>query len=81
MQDVLANVVRGRVVYLDLRHDQKHQLRDPDGQLALLILRHMLGARDATGTDRNNLPNTMLAFQAVAQPNQQASTARDTAEA
>jgi hypothetical protein len=66
LHDVLANVRRGRVTYLDLAHEQRRDLRDPDGQLALHILRHLLGARAATGTDHDRFPITMLAFQAVA---------------
>jgi hypothetical protein len=43
--DVLAAVQRGRVVRLSLDADQKAAFRDPDGQLALSVLRHALAAR------------------------------------
>jgi hypothetical protein len=45
MQDVLANVCRGRVAYVCLTPYQKATFRDPDGRVALDVLRHLLGAR------------------------------------
>lgn len=45
LQDVLANVCRGRVAYLALTPEEKRALRDPEGQIALDLLRHLLGAR------------------------------------
>lgn len=63
LQDVLAAVTPGRVVRLALTPEQKRALRDPDGQLALDVVRHLLGARPAAP---NRFPLTGLAFQAVA---------------
>jgi hypothetical protein len=63
--DVLAEVRRGRVVYLCLTPDQRRGLRDRDGQLALNVLRHLLGAR-ADRRDPERFPLTEAAFQAVA---------------
>jgi hypothetical protein len=61
--EVLANVRRGRVAYLSLTRDQRRQFYDPDGKLALDVLRHLLGAR----TDRQErFPLTEGAFLAVA---------------
>lgn len=45
LEDVLAAFVRGRVARLRLDDDQKRAFRDRDGQLALEVLRHFLGAR------------------------------------
>jgi hypothetical protein len=45
LQEVLAGVCRGCVVYLALTRAQKRALRDPEGQIALDVLRHLLGAR------------------------------------
>ena len=63
--EVLAEVRRGRVVYLCLTPEQKRRLRDPDGQLALNVLRHLLGAR-ADRHDPERFPLTEGAVQAVA---------------
>jgi hypothetical protein len=62
---VLANVVRGRVAYLVLTPEQKRALRDRDGQTALDVLRHLLGARDAIRAPER-FPLTEQAFQTVA---------------
>jgi hypothetical protein len=62
---VLANVARGRVAYLVLTPEQKRALRDRDGQIALDVYRHLLGARDAIGAPERH-PLTEGAFQAVA---------------
>ena len=63
LQDVLANVRRGRVVYLALTRAQKRALRDPEGQIALDVLRHLLGARPMTP---ERFPLTEQAFQTIA---------------
>ena len=62
---VLANMVRGRVAYLVLTPEQKRGLRDRDGQTALDVLRHLLGARDAIRAPER-FPLTEQAFQTVA---------------
>jgi hypothetical protein len=62
---VLANVVRGRVLYLDLTPEQKRALRDRDGQVALDVLRHLLGARDAIRAPER-FPLAEQAFQVIA---------------
>jgi len=62
---VLGRVMRGRVVYLCLTPEQKRRLRDRDGQLALDVVRHLLGAR-AERRDPERFPLTEGAFQAVA---------------
>ena len=61
--DVLANVCRGRVAYICLTREQKKTLRDPEGRIALDVLRHLLGARPMTP---ERFPLTEQAFQAVA---------------
>jgi hypothetical protein len=48
LQDVLANVCRGRVVYICLTREQKREPRDSEGRIALDVLRHLLGARPMT---------------------------------
>ena len=63
--EVLAEVRRGRVSYLCSTPDQKRQLRDSEGQLALEMLRHLLGAR-ADRRDPERFPLTEGALQAVA---------------
>ena len=63
--DVLAAVRRGQVTYLCLTPEQKRGLRDRDGQLALDVLRHLLGAR-ADRRDPERFPLNEGAFQAVA---------------
>jgi hypothetical protein len=45
LEAVLANVQQGRVAYLMLTQEQKRALRDPEGQIAVNVLRHLLGAR------------------------------------
>jgi hypothetical protein len=65
LEAVLAQVVRGRVAYLVLDQEQKHSLRDPDGQRALDVLRHLLGARETVGAPER-FPLTEGTFQAVA---------------
>lgn len=65
LEAVLARVVRGRVAYLVLSPEQKRALRDRDGQRALDVLRHLLGARGAIGAPER-FPLTEQAFQAVA---------------
>jgi len=44
---VLAAVAPGRVARLALTAEQHRALRDPDGRLALDVVRHLLGARAA----------------------------------
>ena len=61
--DVLANVCRGRVAFVCLTREQKTALRDPEGRIALDVLRHLLGARAMTP---ERFPLTEQAFQAVA---------------
>jgi hypothetical protein len=63
LEQVIANVVRGRVAYLCLTREQKRQFNDSDGRLALDVLRHLLGAR---ADQRERFPLTEGAFQAVA---------------
>jgi hypothetical protein len=63
LQDVLADVRRGRVVYLCLTPAQAKSLRDPEGRIALDVLRHLLGARPMTP---ERFPLTEQALQAVA---------------
>ena len=43
LQDVLADVRRGRVAYICLTREQKKALRDPEARIALDVLRHLLG--------------------------------------
>jgi hypothetical protein len=62
-EDVLANVCRGRVACLVLTREQKGALRDPEGRIALDVLRHLLGARPMVP---ERFPLTERAFQAVA---------------
>jgi hypothetical protein len=63
--DVLGEVRRGRVAYLGLTPDQRRALRDHDDQIALDVLRHLLGARKDR-RDPEDFPLTEAAFQAVA---------------
>ena len=63
LQDVLAGVRRGRVAYICLTHEQKRALRDPEGRIALDVLRHLLGARPLTP---ERFPLTEQTLQAVA---------------
>ena len=53
----------GRVVGLDLTREQKRELRDAEGQIALDVLRHPLGARAAVGAPER-FPLTERAIQA-----------------
>jgi hypothetical protein len=43
LRDVLANVCRGRAVYICLIREQKRELRDSERRIALDVLRHLLG--------------------------------------
>jgi len=63
LQDVLAGVRRGRVAYVRLTREQKVALRDPEGRVALDLLRHLLGARPLVP---ERFPLTEQTFQAVA---------------
>jgi hypothetical protein len=66
---VLAAFAPGRVVRLSLSEKQKRALRDRDGQLALSVVRHLLGARRASVEPQHtpeSFPLTEQAFQAVA---------------
>ncbi len=63
LQNVLASVVRGRVARLCLTPAQAKSLRDPEGRIALDVLRHLLGARPLVP---EHFPLTEQAFQAVA---------------
>jgi hypothetical protein len=63
LESILANVCRGRVAYIVLTREQKRALRDPEGQIALEALRHLLGARPMMP---ERFPLTEQAFQAVA---------------
>jgi hypothetical protein len=56
-------VQRGRVAYLCLSPAQAASLRDPEGRIALYVLRHLLGARPLTP---ERFPLTEQAFQVVA---------------
>jgi hypothetical protein len=63
LERVLANIRRGQVAYLVLTAEQKRALKDPEGRVALDVLRHLLGARPA---NPERFPLTEQAFQAVA---------------
>jgi hypothetical protein len=63
LQDILAGVRRGRVAYICLTPEQKRAFRDPEGRIALDVLRHLLGARPMTP---ERFPLAEQAFQAVA---------------
>jgi len=63
LQDVLANVCRGRVAYLAMTPEEKRARRDPEGQIALDVLRHLLGARPM---NPERFPLAEDAFQAIA---------------
>ena len=65
LEHVLAEIRPGRVAYLQLSREQKCALRDPDGQLALDVLRHLLGARAALNAPER-FPLTEFAAIAVA---------------
>lgn len=63
LEQVLANVCRGRVAYLVLTPKQNKALSDPEGRIALDVLRHLLGARPMVP---ERFPLAEEAFQAVA---------------
>jgi hypothetical protein len=63
LEQVLANVRRGRVGYVTTTPAQRRQLRDTDGRVALDVLNHLLGARPMVP---ERFPLTEQAFQAVA---------------
>jgi hypothetical protein len=63
LERVLANVRRGQVAYLVLTAEQRRALKDPEGRVALDVLRHLLGARPMVP---ERFPLTEQAFQAVA---------------
>ena len=65
LEVVLASVRPGRVVRLELTREQKRALRGVDGQLALGVLRHLVGAREALGAV-GRFPLTESTFRAVA---------------
>ncbi len=67
LAEVLAAVTLGRVAYLTLTPDQKQSLRDPEARLALDVLRHFVGAREASVSGRPPapFPLTEPTFQAV----------------
>ena len=62
---MLAAILPGRVERLALTQQQKRLLRDPEGQLALHILRHVLGARSFLGL-ANRFPLVGEFFQKAA---------------
>jgi hypothetical protein len=66
---VLAAVTPGRTARLNLTELQKRSLGDSDGQLALDVLRHLLGARAAAAGETAPpiaFPLTEATFQAIA---------------
>ena len=65
LESVLPRSFCGRVVRLELTREQKRALRDRDGQIALDVLRHLLGAREAMGAV-GRFPLSEHAFQAIA---------------
>jgi hypothetical protein len=69
LANVLAAVLPGRVIRVDLSPEQRRALRDPDARLALDVVRHLLGARAASVQPRrppHAFPLTEATFQAVA---------------
>jgi hypothetical protein len=69
LYSVLAEVLPGRIVRLSLTDCQKRSLRDPDGRLALDVVRHLLGARRvsvAPSKPKNGFPLTGETFRSVA---------------
>jgi hypothetical protein len=48
LDDVIRNVAPGRQARFNLTAAQRAALADPDGRLALTILRHLIGARHVT---------------------------------
>ena len=65
LADVLAAFTPGCATRLTLSAEQKHALRDRDGQLALDVVRHLLGARAAV-TASGSFPLTEATFQTIA---------------
>jgi hypothetical protein len=63
LEQVLAGIRRGRVAYIVLTREQKRALRDPEGKIALDVLRHLLGARPMIP---ERFPLTEQAYQTVA---------------
>jgi hypothetical protein len=63
---VLAATRPGCTVRLSLSDEQKRAFRDPDGRLALDVVRHVLGARAASAATSGTFPLTEHTFQAVA---------------
>jgi hypothetical protein len=65
LREVLANVRHGQVAYVraTLTREQKRALRDPEGQIALDVLDHFLGARPIVP---ERFPLVEQAFQAIA---------------
>jgi hypothetical protein len=68
LEQVLANVVPGRVQRLRLSEGQRRELGDRDGRIALQVLRALLRARKGTRNPRvtEPFPLTEDAFQAIA---------------
>jgi hypothetical protein len=68
LADVLNAVVPGRTLPVRLDDAQKAALgRDPDGRLALDVVRHLLGARAAAGVSKGGrFPLTEAVFQKIA---------------
>jgi hypothetical protein len=65
--DVLDAVLLGRVTRFALEDRQKRALRDREGQIALSVVRHLLGARRAQPHQSPRaFPLTERTFQAVA---------------
>jgi hypothetical protein len=68
LEQVLANVVRGRDQRLRLSEKQRRELDDRDGRIARQVLRALVRARQATPTVScaEQFPLTEDAFQAIA---------------
>jgi hypothetical protein len=64
LEAVLAAFRPGRVAPLHLTHEQKRALRDVDGKIALDVLQHLLGAREALGAPER-FPLTERTMQAL----------------
>ena len=65
LEAVLAAFRPGRVVRIETTREQRRELRDGDGRIALDVLRHLLGARAAVGAPER-FPLTEQAIQAFA---------------
>ena len=65
LEAVLAAFRPGRVVRLEISQEQRNELRDKEGRIALDVLRHLLGARAAVGAPER-FPLTERAIQALA---------------